>query len=66
MDLLAKNAIKNALKKYGDSLTLQLAMEHGYEYLPKYVRPKSKVTTIVFRIPDVWAQMGYDKKFAAK
>jgi hypothetical protein len=66
MDLLAKNAIKDAAKKYGDSLTLQKAMDHGYEYLPRFVRPSSKVPTIVFRIPDVWAQMGYDKKFSAK
>ena len=42
MDLLAQNAIKDAAKKYGDSLTLQKAMDHGYEYLPRFVRPSSK------------------------
>ena len=66
MDLLAKNTIRDAHKKYGENLTLAAAMEHGYEYLPKYVRPESKVVTIVFRIPDVWAQLGYDKQFGAK
>ena len=66
MDMLAKNAILDAHKKYGANLTLQKAMEHGYEYLPKHVKPQNKVVTIVFRIPDVWARLGYDKQFGAK